>query len=374
MMRHGSFRGSKSDDDFDKRLAGIHETVEVIFGDWWFSSLWTLQESVLRQDDFLLCREGILLKELVDLAEPESPEPPTGLTPGYKEDPTEGPRTLSYLEEMILGLYTQLALSRAFRAVQSQGLRDATLKHLQETGYTSPPSSNLNVQYAAARHRKTLREEDRIDGKMALYGIKVGAAAPGADSKRKHTFIEVENEFVSALNAESPLLGQMFVHTKQPLPGKTWQIAQSSRIPLGSLSHYINHYPMENCSIFASPRGGNLALLGGDITPMRQLFNYWKAYEGPDPTPPGGFEALWFELKLDDYLPQEHPSIPRPDSHLGAKWDDSHYLLNITYRTVIALMDVFAVEQLSVLRLGTSQYSRQPQLLYGLVLLHESNN
>lgn len=373
MIRHGSFRGSKSNDDFDKRLAGIHESVKVIFGDWWFSSLWTLQESVLRQDGFILCREGILLKELVSIAEPENPKLPTGLTPGYKEAPSSGPGMLSYLAGIVYKLYTQLTFAREFRGIQSQGLHDATLKRLQETGYTSLPASNPNIQYSAARHRKTLREEDRIYGIMAIYGIKVGAAAPGVHSKRKYTFIELENEFVSALNAYSPLLGQMFVHTKKPSPGKTWQITQSSRIPVGYLSSYNHHYPMKNCSIFASPRGGNFALLGGDITPMHQLLNSWKACEGPDPTPPGGFEALWFEL--DDYVSQEHPSIPRPDSHLAAKWDETgHYLLHITYRTANSLMDVFGVEQVSVLRLGTSQDPRQPQLLYGLVLLHERDN
>lgn len=374
MIRNRSFPNSESNDEVEETLATMHETVKVIFGDWWFSSLWTLQESVLRQDGFLLCREGILLKELADLAEPENPEPPTGLTPGYKEAPSWGPGSLSYLAELVFGLYNQLTFTRPSRALQSQGLRDATLKRLLETGYSSPPASNPNVQYSAARHRKTMREEDRIYGIMAIYGIKVGAAAPGADSKRKYTFIELENEFVSALNAYSPLLGQMFVHTEKPRPGKTWQITQSSRIPIGYLSNYDHHYPMKNCSIFASPRGGDFALLGGDITPMHQLLNYWKACEGPDPIPPGGFYALWFYL--DDYLSQQYPSIPRPDEHLSAVWDAAgHYLLNITYRTAISLMDVFGGEQVSVLRLGTREDARlHPHLLYGLVILHERDN
>ncbi|KAI3391116.1 hypothetical protein diail_7939 [Diaporthe ilicicola] len=376
LIRHNSFTGSENNRDWEKTVERIHDTVKVIFEDWWFSSLWTLQESVLRQDALLLCREGILLKELVDLAQPKNPMLPTGLTPGYKETPSSGLGTLSHLAETVFGLHNQLNFSKPSRALQQQGLRDAILKCLQQTGYTSPPTSNPNVQYAAAKHRKTMREEDRIYGIMAIYGIKVGAAAPGADPKRKYTFVELENEFVSALNAYSPLLGQMFVHTKKPRAGRTWQITQSSRIPVETLANYDHHYPAKNCSIFANPRGANFALLGGDITPMHQMLKYWKACEGPDPTPPGGFQALWFEL--DDYVSQEHPSIPRPYEHLswsGPSTEFGHYLLNITYRTATSLMDVFGVEQVSVLRLGTREGDRfQQPLLYGLVVSHERGN
>lgn len=378
MMQHGSLSSANPKRILgdEKVLGSIYDTVKVIFEDWWFSSLWTLQESVLRQDAILLCREGILITELIDLAQRENLKAPSGITPGYKETPSYNPGTLSYLAGMVYGLHSQLTVSGASQTSQILALRDEIVNRLQLTGYTSPPMSNPNVQYAAAKHRKTMREEDRIYGIMAIYGIKVGAAAPGADPNRKYTFIELENEFVSALNAASPLLGQMFVHTKKPQPHKTWQITQSSRVPLETLSNYDHHYPMKNCTIFASPRGGKFALLGGDITPMHQLLMYWKACEGPELLHPGAFTDLWFEL--DDYLSQEHPTIPRPYEHLSWRGPANElglYLLNITYRTAASLIDIFGAEQVSVLRLGMREGGRQgPQLLYGLVILHEVDN
>lgn len=365
---------SKSRDELTV-LQGVHDAVKCIFGDWWFSSLWTLQESVLRQDALLLCHEGLLLKEMVDLARDQNATPPD-IPPGYQETPSSKLGTLANLVEMVYRLYTQLTMSRTLQKPALKNLRDEVVNRLVLTGFTSPPLSNPNVQYAAAKHRKTMREEDRIYGIMAIYSIKVGSAAPGADPSRKFSFIELENEFASALNVQSPLLGQMFVHTERPRSGKTWQITQSSRVPVETFPNYEHHFPDPDCTIFASPHGGNAALIGGDITPLHSLLTYWEACEGPEPQPPGGFTELWFEL--DDYLSEEHPSIPRPYEHLswrGPVDDLGPYFLGVVYRTATALMDVFGRDQVSVLRLGAREGARyDPPRLYGLVLLHDKDN
>ncbi|KUI55249.1 hypothetical protein VP1G_02647 [Cytospora mali] len=280
-------------------LKDVTDSVERIFGDWWFSSLWTLQEGVLRQDALFLSRDGQLLKDLVDLCRDSTR--PKGLNHESRETPYYNPGTLSYLTEKAYLLYSQLThTNNRFNEPQMRPLRDMVLHRLLQAGCASPPSSNPNVQYATAKHRQATNEADRIYGIMAVYGITVGAAAPGGDTSKVYSLAELENEFVSALNAHSPLLGQMFVHTQKPRLGKTWQVTQDSRFPIETLANYESHRSFGHCTISASPSGSTAARIGGHLTPLYSLLSYWRACEGPDAQPPGGFTDLGFEL--DDYL------------------------------------------------------------------------
>lgn len=108
------------------------------------------------------------------------------------------------------------------------------VRRLLQAGCTSPSTSNPNVQYTTAKHRQANNETDRTYGVMAVYSIKVSAKAPGAGTSGVYSLAELQEDFMSALNAHSSLLlllGQMLVHTQGPRPGRTWQLTQRLPIP-----------------------------------------------------------------------------------------------------------------------------------------------
>lgn len=353
-------------------LCDVKNAVECIFGDCWFSSLWTLQEAVLRQDAMLMSRDGQLLGD--EVARFRTTSRPPGIPDDFEEPPSSRPGALAYLVEKVYSLYSELtAHPTRFQNAQVKVLRDEIIQRVLRTGFSFTVGSNPNVQYAAAKHRQATNETDRIYGIMAIYGIKVGATAPGANKSMVFSLAELEDEFAAALNADSPLLGQMFIHTKRPRTGRSWQITQESRFPLETLSNYNHHRAFDHCKISANTGPSPTARVSGSIIPLKSLLEHWKACGG---LPPGGFTDL--RLELDDWVFEDHASIPRPSelyTFRGSGEDFSDYLLGVVYRTCEALSEAFGPDRLSVLLLGTREGDPwSSTLLYGLLLLHDGQN
>lgn len=362
--------------------------VEYLLSDFWFSSLWTLQESVLREDAWILGRDGSLL---------------TCVEPNicWSQPNTGEPYEMIKVINRVVAIYTQLtAYSRRYESSFTIGLRDAIKDRIQKSGYSDGIAENPNVQFAAAWLRKTTYQLDRIYGIMALYDIQVGAAAPGRLHKaRSYSLEELSGEFVTALNAKSPLLGQMFVHTERPAR-QTWQVTQQSRVPGLTMTHYTNrHRACPDCSITGLP-GGSTARIEGWLTPLQDLFSFWKACEGTDILPQGYSNDTRMNLyfQLDDYIYREHPSLPDAEASYSG-WEEDEpdfdkeydferdsevldfseearplrlFIRDAVYRTARGLLDAFHASRVSVLRLGTQEGrdGYELSLFYGLVLLH----
>lgn len=120
----------------------------------------------------------------------------------------------------LVAIYIQLpTYPKCYGSPATIGLRDAIEDRIRQSGYSEEIPQNPKVQLAAAGLRKTTYQLDRIYGIMALYDIQVESACPwrvNHEQKLSYTIEKLSDEFATALNSKSPLLGQMFVHTAAP--------------------------------------------------------------------------------------------------------------------------------------------------------------
>lgn len=175
----------------------------TLFSDPWFSSLWTLQELVLRNDAQILSREV----ETIPLANDNHDV------------------HLNMLINNCRNIYMDLGDLEGFSLnAPVQELRAL----IERAGFSFFIANNPNVQYSSARHRATKYPLDRIYAIMQVYNLRVGESV---NPDRTYTLEELQDEFAEALLARSPVLGQMFIHICKPEAGKSWRITQHSNVP-----------------------------------------------------------------------------------------------------------------------------------------------
>lgn len=200
--------------DFDSTIDKLQNAFSLVFSDPWFSSLWTLQEVVLRHDALVLSTEG---------------EPVL-----WEKEPTERRMYLTMFINHCRNVYNNLAeVERQATLVPRLAQTAYGIEHIMQkivqAGFYYLFSTNPNVQYGTARYRTTSRKEDRIYAIMQIYGICVGKSARPNETP---SLEELVTEFAGAINQRSPILGQLFVHTARPRHGMTWQITGESKVPI----------------------------------------------------------------------------------------------------------------------------------------------
>ncbi|KAH0536393.1 hypothetical protein FGG08_006743 [Glutinoglossum americanum] len=239
---------------------------EILFSDPWFSSLWTLQESILRRDAMILSREAspVLL--------------------GFRD----GNAFLASLISACQNIYKDCARVRTkyssfFHDPSIKETADKLYSMIEQVGFQFLYCSNPNMQYGAARFRKTSREEDRIYGIMQIYGLDIGSSS---SPDHKPVLEQLEDKFGKALISRSPILSQMFTHVQTPPHGKSWRITQHSRVPeelevyyppaafsaSTSESHPSPEIP--HCQITTHPISGQIRV-SGKSWPFANLLKYW---------------------------------------------------------------------------------------------------
>jgi hypothetical protein len=358
-------------------LERLRRAVYTILGDWWFSSLWTLQEQGLKEDAWVLSREGLPVEnEEIDSEYYESTNPSNGNVTDWK------------IEMLYASIFdVTVGLRDTFHVLQLPYLQhifqDPDLQHttnhisdlIRHAGYTSiPVESNPNFFFTLARTRKATYELDRIYGTMSLYNIRVGAAGPDADVSKRYTLEELEEEFNFALNAKSPILGQLFLHVEEPHHGKTWQMTQWARVPdiLSDLG-FDFHSGADGPSIFDGfevVRGipGGPAKIRGSITPFECIIQHWRAVFAPE-NKRGSFESQVI-LQVDDYICKANTSIPYVN-HLQS--DRQMQRAKYINATIEGLIETFGSKRRSIIGLGetgTGGSDPSPRS-YALLLLHD---
>lgn len=196
----------------------IYEAAKTIFGDPWFSSLWTLQETLMRNDALILSATAepvivdseyflhmvMLINTCVNIYERLN----TSLDEGT--DPEEDGETLQQTRTIISNI----------------------LRLIAQAGFYYTYSTNPNVQYGTAKHRRTRDKVDRVYAIMQIYNIRVGQSLRPNDRPSVEALIR---EFGLAINSRSPLLGQLFLHATQPQLGQSWCITEESIVPVDML-------------------------------------------------------------------------------------------------------------------------------------------
>ncbi|KAI1734924.1 heterokaryon incompatibility protein-domain-containing protein [Xylaria scruposa] len=224
--------------DIKQIVTELKRALNDIFQDPWFSSLWTLQEVVLRNDAVVLSTEG----------EPVA----------WESEPRLQYTFLTMFINHCQNIYWDLEnVERRVWAARytdngsiDKGLIDS-LQDIREqilkAGFYYLFSDNPNVQYGTARYRKTSRRVDRVYAIMQIYDIRVGKSARPGDNPELE---ELVDEFAGAIHTHSAILGQLFLHVTPPEKGKTWRITENSTVP-NVLMNYRE--PNNLCTIVFNP-------------------------------------------------------------------------------------------------------------------------
>lgn len=345
-------------------LKRIKQSVDTFLSDWWFSSLWTLQEQGLKEDAYILSREGLPIENRdLDSDYYDSDHSNDSSLPGWNMDTLYV--TISDVTVHLRDTFLLLQLPYLQTIFQDSRLQDTTnhiLDVIRRTGFTSiADAANPNSYFVLARNRVASYELDRIYGVMALYNIRVGAAVPGTDMSKKYTLQELEEEFVFALNAESAILGQMFIHVEEPHRGKTWQMTQKARVP-----YPFRHFGMDEIHAGPSLEGPSIfdhfeisrglpdgpAKIQGSVTPFESLMQYWRATMSSDQE--GTFQRIF--LQIDDYICKSNISIPYISPLLSDRQGQHGKYVN---ETVEGLIKTFGSKRLSAIGLGETGPGRR---------------
>ncbi|KAK4197892.1 hypothetical protein QBC40DRAFT_332622 [Triangularia verruculosa] len=210
-----------------------------IFSDPWFSSLWTLQEVVLRNDALVLSTEGL---------------PIPWMRTAFTEHYTYLTMFINHCKNIYQDLERAIELTQrrsTFWRASHQAISAIhdIRKQILQAGLYYLFSTNPNVQYGTARYRNASRKEDRVYAIMQIYNLRVGKSA---NPNSNPTLDELETEFAGAINGRGAILGQYFVHTQDPGDGATWKITENSFVPDG-LRMYRD--PVDDATITVSKSG-----------------------------------------------------------------------------------------------------------------------
>ena len=189
------------------RLDKVLKPIRNLSLDPWFSSLWALQESVLRRDAMVLSTSGL----------------PLSLC--HSRDSNIH---LDILSNHLANTWQDLVRYADAWPESVKPVAEEIQLTLETTGFFFSWTNNPNLQYGLARHRITKHPLDRIYGIMQIYGFRLGESAhPGAGV----SMLDLELELGKTLIKQSAILSQWFVHTEEPRPGLSWLITQNSQVP-----------------------------------------------------------------------------------------------------------------------------------------------
>ncbi|KAK6361608.1 hypothetical protein TWF730_005327 [Orbilia blumenaviensis] len=225
---------------------------ETIFADPWFSSLWTLQEVVLRNDSLVLTKQA----DLIVWTENK-----------YYMFLTMFINHCTNIYDDILLFKKNISIHDWHISEDEKISYDAKLKDVQEkldriieminhAGFYYLHSLNPNVQYGTARYRKTSRLLDRVYAITQVYNIRVGKSIRPQENP---TLDELKDEFARAIINRCPIMGQLFLHTGKPEDGKSWRITEDSFVPRPMLMY---QEPKPNCK-FEFGSDGSVKVRGG---------------------------------------------------------------------------------------------------------------
>ncbi|EFX00045.1 hypothetical protein CMQ_7047 [Grosmannia clavigera kw1407] len=307
-------------------VARLRTAFDTVFEDPWFSSLWTLQEIVMRKDAMAI---SLAAEKLT-------------------WDGTDAMHFFMFVNtaqnvwQDVLALIDRagrLRYADAYAYKPSSPVHEHVSRIQQwllSTGFYYLDTDNPNVQYGTAKYRNTEHDEDRIYAIMQLYSLRVGKAAqPDLAPELYPGFAQLELEFADAINQCCPMLGQMFTHTACDVPRHTWCITRDSTVP-DSLMDYRDPRPLGRISLVESGTAvahGRCCLLAD----LNELL-----------TSPGrrDLSSTSAQLHLDEYMRKALDPSPALAWHI--RWDNTVLMPKLLRR--------YGRENLVLLHLGSLRW------------------
>lgn len=190
-------------------LCQIYESLQVLFSDPWFSSLWTLQEAFLRDDAIIMSRDA-------QFARVPSPEGSNV----FHHAP------ISYLDQLCRMLARRDITERLLPDPYSQ-----IVELLRASGMLAIDSrSELDV-YTATGSRTCSKDEDRIYGIQQIFGFRLGVSSRDSALGSHYNRRDLELQFDESLLMQYPVLSQMHVFARPAPAGYAWLVSTSSLVP-----------------------------------------------------------------------------------------------------------------------------------------------
>jgi hypothetical protein len=243
---------------YELELEHISQALRPIFEDPWFTSLWTLQEAILRRDAILLASDG---NDISD-------DGPSAPDYGYC-------RRIKSLNDccQVISQNVQSVAARLPTGARKE-LAEDIIFSIEKAGFNFNDATNPNVQYSWARHRQTKDPKDRIYAIIGIYDVVLrGSFQPLPPSQVSREDLELA--FGLALNHANPWLAQCFVHLKRPKLGRSFCISQDSVVPPQFARYTVPvMIDMELISSIYSPEPG-LVLARGKACTLGTLWRFW---------------------------------------------------------------------------------------------------
>ena len=238
----------------------MEDSVYKVLQDFWFSSLWTLQESVLQRHALLLNKRG----------EPIICHGPwTGESPNVQLLDVSGACGIA-----------KLAIDQATLAEGSTSPHIARLQSLRsvidKSGVDFMLCGNPNIHYAAARFRQTTHLEDRIYAIMQVYGYKLGNSVTSIRKMQRFDLQDLELQFLKTLTSQSAVLSQAFQHLRAPSAGQSWCITNHICVPKRFHDMIVHdQFLAPACGI--SVRRKDEAYFEGSAWTLCEVFSFFKS-------------------------------------------------------------------------------------------------
>lgn len=283
MLDTGKVYADKKDDHSNHAmllswLATARASLDGLFIDPWFSSLWTLQEAFLCQHAYVLPLEADLI--------------PIGFEAGFK---TGSHATLEVLCKVSTSIKQTIEREAPIVRAQWQSNKAnpeiCKLQYyllevdgmLSQRGLLALATRNPIALYSIAQYRKTMRDQDRVYGIQQIFGVRLGASAPGVPESRSKHFnrFVLEDQLGAAILGKYPVASQVHIFMEPVEEGRGWRVSGSSTVPTLEIQSSIWRLEFEHrCHLSTrNIKRQRWAFFRGRTCGFAELSRAWKAVQ-----------------------------------------------------------------------------------------------
>jgi hypothetical protein len=220
-----SFKESKESTLVDLILR-INQSLDKLTQDFWFTSLWTLQEAFLSPHAAILCNDGwnskIEYRRIKDLSinwniiNNMLSIIPTG---------DDISKDLSHkMEDLRQRITDKIGFLEAARG------QDISFYNIT----ASPAGKGNPLSLLVASHHRTVRlenENDRVYGIMQVYDLQLGKSSPSHQKGTTYTLESLEDQLGAAIIEKYPIASQLIIQSEDCPNNKAWRVNSRMTLP-----------------------------------------------------------------------------------------------------------------------------------------------
>lgn len=256
-------------------LGTARASLDGVFLDPWFTSLWTLQEAFLCQHAYILPLEADLI--------------PIGSISGLEIGSHATVETLCTASTTL-----SQVIERERPIVQGQWQTDKInpdlgkrLKYLNEVygmlsrrGLLALATRNPIALYNIAQYRTSRLDQDRVYGIQQIFDLRLGASAPGVSESKLKNFnrFVLEDELGAAVLIKYHVASQIHVFNEPVEEGRGWRFSASSTVPSLKIQSRVWDLEFENrCQLSTEKiKGQRWGFFHGQTCDFADLLRAWR--------------------------------------------------------------------------------------------------